>query len=235
MSNINLYSLGGSLIAPSGLDNGDIIDTAYTNAFKEFAIRRFIDHGEKSVVVIGGGNPARKYLKNLAEIADATSVQKDLIGIAATRVNAQFLREVFGDRAEEEIIIDPTKAPKNFDKPVFVAAGWKPGWSTDYVAVLLAEKYGSDRVLNLSNISHVYAEDPNVNPDAERFDKLSWKDYRATMNPEWDPGSHHPFDPIASKEAHEKGLEVIVLGGKKLANVTKYLDGDRGFEGTIIS
>ena len=231
---INVISLGGSLIAPKELPEGEILDLDYANSFKSWALLRYLQYKEQSVVIVGGGDLARRYQQALASIAPVTTHQKDLIGISATHMNARFVQGVFNDDAEKDIITDPTNAPKSFYKPILVAGGWKPGSSTDYVAVLLAKKYGVKVLLNLSNISHVFSVDPKVDEDATRFDNLSWDEYIEMIPPEWSPGAHFPFDPVASREAKKSNLEVVVCDGKKFDNLSKYLNDERGFEGTII-
>lgn len=51
---------------------------------------------------------------------------------------------------------------------------------------------------------------------------------------EWIPGRNIPFDPIASCEAQNSGLEVVILNGKDLNNLRNYLD-NKPFKGTIIN
>ena len=46
--------------------------------------------------------------------------------------------------------------------PVAIAAGWKPGWSTDYCAVTLSQDYGINQVINLTNVDQVYDKDPKT-------------------------------------------------------------------------
>jgi uridylate kinase len=43
-----------------------------------------------------------------------------------------------------------------------------------------------------------------------------------------------PFDPIASKHAQEIGLKVIIAEGKNIENLSRILNGEEGFEGTLI-
>jgi uridylate kinase len=92
----------------------------------------------------------------------ATRDDKDWLGISVTKVNALFLKMIFGTLAYDEIIVDPNIIPTT-DKPIVIGAGWKPGWSTDYVSVVLAEVLGAKHVANLSNIDFVYETDPRNN------------------------------------------------------------------------
>ena len=101
-------------------------------------------------------------------------------------------------------------------------------------AVLLAERFEADTVVNLSNIEKVYTDDPRKNPDAKPIDNISWSDFRKMVGDEWVPGKNCPFDPIASKKAQELGLKVICAGGKNIGNIKAVLDG-KNYIGTTIS
>ena len=150
----------------------------------------------------------------------------------ATRLNAQLVKAIFGDLCKEDVVTNPTQA-NEFTGKILLAAGWKPGFSTDNDAVLLAEKFSADTVVNLSNIEKVYTDDPRKNPDAKPIDSISWADFCAMVGDEWEPGKNCPFDPIASKKAREMGLKVICAGGKNIENIRKILD-EKDFVGTII-
>jgi uridylate kinase len=127
---------------------------------------------------------------------------------------------------------DPTEKI-DFKKKILLAAGWKPGCSTDYDAVLLAENFGIKKLVNLTNIDYVYDKDPRKFKDAKKIEKISWKDFIKIVGDKWDPGLNAPFDPIASKESEKIGLEVAIINGKNLNNFEKYLN-DEQFIGTII-
>lgn len=113
------------------------------------------------------------------------------------------------------------------------ALGWKPGFSTDYIAVLLAEHFGAQRIINISNIEKVYSSDPALDPDARPLDRISWAEYQALIGTEWTPGRNLPFDPVASKRAAELGMEVLLVSGKDMANITMVLEGGEFFGSRI--
>jgi Uridylate kinase len=156
----------------------------------------------------------------------------DWLGIHSSRLNAHLVRTIFRDIAHPHIV-------KNFDiirkaeESVVVAAGWKPGWSTDYDAVLLCEDYGVDEVINLSNVTEVYDKDPKKFDDAKPISKISWADFRKIVGDEWSPGLNAPFDPIAAKKAQELGVKVVIMSGHNFDNIEKYFR-DEEFVGTVI-
>jgi uridylate kinase len=113
-----------------------------------------------------------------------------------------------------------------------VGAGWKPGWSTDYDAVLICKDYGVKTIVNLSNINKVYDKDPKIFKEAKPIDRISWDDFRKIVGNKWVPGMNIPFDPIAALKAQGLGLKVVLIG-RDFENIRKYFDGEE-FIGTII-
>jgi uridylate kinase len=193
----------------------------------------FVEEGRRFILVTGGGAPARRYQRAYRDISGETdSEAQDWIGVAATRLNAQLLRGVFAAVCPDPIVTDPT-AEIPFEGRVLVGAGWKPGFSTDYDAVLLAERFGADTVINLSNIEKVYTADPRIDADAIPLDRVSWGEFRRLVGEDWVPGSNLPFDPIATRHAAKIGLRVIAAGGKNMENLSRILAGE-DFVGTTI-
>lgn len=227
--NTCVISLGGSLIVP------DNIDWEYLKQFKT-VIEDEVRNGWNFLIITGGGKTARKYIAAASEIdASVTSDDKDWIGIHATRLNAHFMRTIFRDIAHPVINTNPHDLEAFHDShhPILIAAGWRPGCSTDFDAVLLAKYLGIPKLVNFSNIDYVYRKDPREFPDAEKIPNISWKDFRKIVGDSWEPGLNAPFDPVASKLAQQICLEVAIVNGKKLDNFQKYLRGEE-FEGTII-
>lgn len=223
---INIISLGGSLIIPED------IDIEFLNAFRNLILRE-VEKGKKFVIITGGGKICRKYQDAGKKIKDLSADELDWLGIYSTRFNAEFVKLLFGELAEVGMIVDPTE-PIVFSKSIVVGGGWKPGWSTDYVAVMLGKQLSANKILNLSNIDFAYDKDPNKFPDAKKIEQISWAEYRALIPEEWNPGLSTPFDPIASKLAEEHNIEVSILNGKNISNLEKCLNGEE-FIGTKIS
>lgn len=221
-----ILSLGGSLIVP------DEIDVEYLKSFRKL-ILKYTKLGYKFIICCGGGKTARKYMNASKEIfPNAKDVDMDWVGISATRLNGELLRTLFSDIAKSEVLYFPN-IHINQDKSVMIAAGWYPGRSTDFDAVILAETFESERIINLSNIDVVYDKDPRKYKNAKPIKKMSWNAYRKISGSKWSPGLNLPFDPIAAKEAQKHGLEVVVLNGKNLKNFEDCLTG-KEFKGTTI-
>ncbi|MDR1627088.1 MAG: UMP kinase [Spirochaetia bacterium] len=225
---MKVISLGGSIVAPDG------VDAAYLKEFRA-CVRDYLaeDAGRRLVLVIGGGGPARRYQGVYREISEnPESDVQDWIGIAATRLNGELVRGLFSKECPDALVTDPQEAV--FTGRVLVAAGWKPGFSSDYDAVFLADRFGADTVVNLSNISRVYTADPRLDPAAKPLDRLGWAEFRGIVGDEWTPGKNAPFDPIAAKKAAELKMTVVVAAGKDLGNIASLLRG-KPFFGTTIT
>ena len=188
MENIKVISLGGSIVAP------DRVDVDFLKNFYNEIINYLEKDAERKLIfVTGGGGPARAYQSAYREISNKTdSSLQDWIGIAATRLNGQLIKGIFGELCGNDVVTDPS-APGEFKGRVMVAAGWKPGWSTDFDAVVLAERFGADTVINLSNISKVYSADPKTDPDAVPLDSMSWDDLKKLVGDEWVPRQECPL------------------------------------------
>lgn len=221
-----VMSIGGSLLVPEGGPNVEFLKQL------DLFVRKMVKRGRKLVLVTGGGRTARNYIEAASEIHKITDEDLDWLGIHSTRLNAQLLRTFLRDIANPRVFKNPNSAPKEMTYAVQIAAGWKPGWSTDYVATRLAKRLGAELVINMSNIDHVYDEDPRKNKNAKSYDKISWKDYRAMVGDVWSPGLSAPFDPIASKFCHKNNIRVAIVSGD-LTNTANIMS-KRRFVGTII-
>lgn len=191
-----------------------------------------IKKGRRFIIVCGGGATARNYQSAVKSVSELVSEDVDWIGIHTTRLNAHFMRTIFRQWANPIVIKNPTKKIK-WDEAILIGAGWKPGCSTDYDAVLIAKTYGAKEIINLSNIEYVYDSDPKENPKAKKLTKILWKDFRKIVGDKWIPGANLPFDPIASKEAEKQKMKVIVMSGANIIEVKKAIEGKK-FKGTVI-
>ncbi len=225
-----VLSLGGSLVVPNGG-----IDTQFLSDFNTFIRNQVSSKKRRFFIVVGGGATTRQY-QEAARVVGKQKIEDvdlDWLGIHATRLNAQMVRTIFQDIADPRVIKHYEIILK-IEAPVAIAAGWKPGWSTDYCAITLCQDYGIKFAINLTNVDQVYDKDPKKFPDAKPLVNVSWKKYRAMAGDKWIPGMNLPFDPIASKLADELGVMVKILNGKNLDNLARALD-DKSFVGTTIA
>jgi uridylate kinase len=222
-----VVSVGGSLIVPNELDSD------FLSNFRDLILKK-IGENLSFFIITGGGRTARRYQEAAHAVrGDLEREDLDWLGIHSTRLNAHLFRTLFSEHAQARIVKNPTRRVSD-QSDIVIGAGWKPGWSTDYCAVLAAKQLGAKKMVNLSNIDYVYDKDPKKNPDAQKIEKISWREFRTLIPSEWDPGLSSPFDPVAAKEAEHLKLEVAVINGHKLEEFDKYLSGE-SFVGTIIS
>jgi len=140
------------------------------------------------------------------------------------------MRAIFHRQAHPNIVKNPNARPR-FREPILIAAGWKPGWSTDYDA--LARGLGATTVINLSDLDYVYSADPRKDRTAKPMKRIDWKAFRKLVGNKWDPGLNAPFDPVASELAARIGLTVKMIRGRSVKDVERAIAGEP-FKGTLI-
>jgi uridylate kinase len=222
-----VISVGGSLIVPQE------IDTAFLASFKSL-IEEEIAAGRRFIVIAGGGRTARKYQDAVRTISELAPEDIDWIGIHATRLNGHLLRTTFREVAYPTMITNPDEildVPE--ETPLIIAAGYRPGASTDLRAVQIARHRGAQKLVNLSNIDYIYTGDPKTDQSAKAIPDITWKDFRNMIPADWDPGLSSPFDPVAARTAEAYRLEVAIINGGKLDELRKYLRSEP-FVGTKI-
>ena len=220
-----VVALGGSIVYPDG------IDAAFLKRFKRF-VAPFLKHGTKLILVIGGGKLARHFQDAAGKVTNVTDEDKDWIGIHSTRLNAHLLRTVFREVADP-VIVDSRDKVRRPRRPITIAAGWRPGWSTDYVAVRIAADLGARETVIAGKPSHVFNKDHAKFPDAKPISALGWKDYRKLIPRKWKPGLHAPVDPVGAALAARTGIAAIIVDGRNLPNFRNLLN-RKEFQGTII-
>lgn len=221
-----VMSVGGSIIVP------DEIDVAFLKQFKKL-ILDFTKNGNRVILVCGGGKTCRKYQAAASEITKLSHTELDWLGIAATRLNAHFIKTIFGSLASEVIENDPGKAIKT-SKKIIISCGWDPGHSTDWDSVMIGKYMKADAVINLFDLDYVYDKNPKQFKDAIPIKEISWQKFRKEIvGYKWVPGKNVPFDPIAAGIAEEHNIEVVIMNGKNLGNLKNFLDGKK-FKGTVV-
>ena len=222
-----VISLGGSLIVPGKID---------VNFLKKFSwlIKSQIKTGKRFVLITGGGKVCRDYqnaAKQINPTISATDI--DWIGTKSTQLNAVLVSKLFGQKAQIQEHYNPYLKSTSRAK-VIVSAGFKPGHSTDFDAIIIAKTHGAKTVINLSNIDFAYTKDPKKFKDAKKITEISWQKFKKIVGDKWVPGLNAPFDPMASKLAQHNKITVIIANGKNLKNLTSILN-DKKFKGTVIS
>lgn len=221
-----VLDLGGSVVNPGTLNE------AFLSLFQKF-ISDYVARGKSFGIVVGGGYIARTYQDFLRQQGNISDDDLDWIGIKATKINAEFVRIILARWAYPRVLESPEESIEGGEAGVLVFSGWKPGWSTDYVAVLVAKRFSCRAIISMSNTKGVYAVEDDVVQDGQLLPRLSWDEYEKMAGSQWVPGMKVPFDPVATKEAKAQGLCVVALLGEDLENIRNYLEGKECI-GTII-
>jgi len=219
-----VISLGGSLVVP------DNIDVEFLKNFKKVISKYSKKYN--FVILVGGGKVCRNYLKAFSEFG-MKDVDREWLGIKITRLNAEVVKQVFLKNSYNKVFENPKERIKT-NKEIIVGAGWKPGWSTDYVSVLTAKTYGVKTIINLTNIDYVYNRNPKEFSDAKPFENIDWKDFQKIVGTKWTPGLSAPFDPRASLVAGKSKMKVAIINGKNLERLEDFLN-NKQFIGTTIN
>ncbi|MDO5476232.1 MAG: UMP kinase [Eubacteriales bacterium] len=198
-------------------------------------VRELHDAGHQIGVVTGGGNIWRGRTGD--EIA---RVKSDQIGMLATVMNCLYVSEIFrGAGLDTEVMTpfacgtfteqfsrDRALRCMNEGKVVFFAGGTgHPYFSTDTGIVLRAVEVDADMILMAKNVDGVYDSDPAKNPDAKRFDHLTYEEVVER--------NLQAVDMTSSVLARENGMEMRVFALQAEKSIVRAASGD--FEGTTIT
>ena len=234
-----VISLGGSLICPSDKAGEKKIDTQFLRTFVSLIKTQLSKERQKRIIIItGGGAYCRAYNAAFNKITlqkktARRTVAEDYIGIAMTKVNAKLVQCLLAAAnipIVPALLNDPTRRIEWKRARVAVGAGYLPGHSTDYDAVLAAIANKGSAIINLTNIDYVYTHDPRKDEgkhkrkDAQPLKNLTWKEYKKVLEiKKWSSGLHTPFDPLASALAEKKKLTVFIVNGQKKRNLASAL------------
>lgn len=225
-----VISLGGSLIVPNGG-----IDTEFLSKLNYFIREQLAKNQNRQFFLVSGGGAIARHYRDAGRSVvghELTRDDLDWLGIHATKLNAHLVRTIFRDIAHP-YVLKHYEIIRKVSEPVVVAAGWKPGWSTDFCATMVCEDYNVQIIVNMTNIGMVYDKDPKKNGDAKPIKNITWTEFRKIVGEEWIPGMNVPFDPIATQKAQELGLKVVILKGNDFENLERFFE-SKEFVGTVI-
>jgi len=208
----------------------DKINVPYLKAFRKLILKHC--RNKQFIIVTGGGKTCRNYIKAANKIHKINQEDQDWLGIHATRLNAHLVRTIFKEQAFSRIIKDPRETVLT-SKSIIIAAGWKPGCTTDYDAVLLAKQNKATTVINITNTPYLYDKDPNKYKNAKIIKKTDWKHMKKLVGTQHRPGINAPFGPKATGLASTLGLTLVLIG-PSLAELDKFLK-HKTFKGSIVS
>lgn len=205
---------------------------------KQYAreIKRVKDLGVEIAIVIGGGNIFRGVQ---AEGAGIDRVQGDYMGMLATVINGMALQSVLENNGmytrmmsgiKMEQVCEPfirRRAIRHLEKDrivIFGAGIGNPYFTTDSTASLRAIEIEADVVLKGTRVDGVYTADPEKDPEATRFSKVSFQEvYEKGLN---------VMDMTAFTLCQENNLPIIVFDMNKEGNLYNLIKGEE--VGTLI-
>lgn len=201
-------------------------------------IQKVKEQGVEVAIVIGGGNIYRGVQ---AEKSGIDRVQGDYMGMLATVINAMAIQSTLEKHGmytrlmsgiKMEAVCEPfirRRAVRHLEKGrivIFGAGIGNPYFTTDSTASLRAIEIEADVVLKGTRVDGVYTADPEKDPNAERFDKLSFEEVIKK--------GYNIMDMTAFTLCHENNVPIIVFDMNKPGNLEKLLKGDQQV-GTLIS
>jgi uridylate kinase len=151
-------------------------------------IKLAADYGTQIAIVIGGGN----IFRGLAASANGMDrVAADYSGMLATIMNALSLQDALKkvnieSRVQSALHVNevcepyiPQKANRHLDKGrvvIFAGGTGNPFFTTDTTAALRAAEINADVIFKATQVDGVYDDDPKKNPNAVKYESLSYMD-----------------------------------------------------------
>ena len=221
-----LLKLSGEFLAG---DLGYGIDPKVVDDLAE-QIGEIVEGGVQVAIVVGGGN----IFRGLSGSADGMDrAQADYIGMLATVMNALALQDSFErhgvfSRVQSAITMQEVcepyirrRAERHLEKGrvVILAAGTgNPYFTTDTTAALRACELNVDCLMKATKVDGVYDSDPKKNPDAKRFETIT---YMEVLEREL-----HVMDATATSLCMDNNMPMIVFDVSVRGNIARALKGE---------
>lgn len=195
------------------------------------AVKSCAEMGVQVGIVVGGGNFWRGVKDGAGRVE---RVSADRMGMLATAMNCLAVADVFkqlGADARVMTAVDIQGVGERYDtkKAIEYLEGGKivlfgcgtglPFFSTDTAAVLRAAEIHADAILLAKNIDGVYSDDPRKDPNAEKFDSISYDEVL----------SRHlaVMDTTATSLAMDNSIPVVVFALAEPENILRVLAGEK--------
>ena len=192
-------------------------------------IKEMTELGVQVAVVVGGGNFWRgKYGYNMEKTTS------DYMGMLATTINALALQESLESKGiysrvqtaiEMREIAEPyikRKALKHLERGrivIFSCGTGNPYFTTDTTAALRAAEIEADVILVAKTIDGVYSADPKVDPNAIKYDKITYLDI---LNKDL-----KVMDSTATSLCRDNNIPLLVFGINEPENILKAVMGEK--------
>lgn len=203
------------------------LDTARIETYA-LLFRRLHHKGHEILVVTGGGEDARKYIR-AARALGADEAYCDQIGIEISRLNARLFISKLGGEAYPEPPTNIHELTKTLATgKIVVMGGLTPGHSTDAVAAIAAELMHAEVLIRTTDVSGVYTGDPKKDPKVKRMNVITPDNLlKMVLSGEYWAGSYELLDPVAVKIIARSKIPTWIIDGRKPANIEKIVLGKR--------
>ena len=213
------------------------IDTEVARSVAQ-QVRAIYDLGVETAIVVGGGNIFRGVSKSAGNM-DRSSA--DYIGMLATVMNAVVLQDAcekvgIFTRVMSAIDIPQLAEPfirrramRHLEKKrvvIFAAGTGNPFFTTDSAAALRALEIKANIILKGTKVDGIYTADPVTNPDATRFDEISYQEVLEKQLKIMDASS--------ISLCMDNDLPIMIFNMKKSGNIVRAVKGDLTI-GTLVS
>ena len=220
-----LIKLSGEALAG---DNGFGIDQdAVANVVGQ--IKEVVAQGVQVGIVVGGGNFWRG-----RQGTDMDRTTADHMGMLATVINALALQDALekqGVQTRVQTALTITrvaepyilrKAIRHFEKGrvvIFACGTGNPYFSTDTGAALRAAEIQADELMMAKNIDGIYDSDPKKNPDAKKYDDITYIDYLKE--------GLSAMDTTAVSLCMDNGINIVAFGLNEKDSIIRVLNGEK--------
>ncbi len=186
-------------------------------------------YGKVSLAVVAGGSEmARRYIEAVSRVGGSKYMQ-DYAGILVTRLHALLTISALGELAYPKVVESYEEAAvANATGRIPVSGGIHPGYSTDTVAAIMAERLGFDTLVKMTGVDGIYEDDPRINPSARKMEELSYDELeRMVMGKSYDPGRYELLDVTSIKILRRSSIRTIILSADDPGALVRLLEGRR--------
>lgn len=188
--------------------------------------------GPQVAIVVGAGNFLRG--ENFSQTSQIPRNTADYMGMLATIINACALQETLERLGQETRVLSAIEVPalcegfirrraiRHLERSrVAILAGGtgNPFFTTDTCAALRASELDADLLIKATKVNGVYSDDPEKNPDAKFFERLSYDEVLTKKL--------RIMDHAAISLCRDNNIPIIVLNIFEKGNITKALSGEK--------
>lgn len=199
-------------------------------------VKEVADLGVQIAIVVGGGNIFRGVSTQAGSMDRATA---DYMGMMATVMNALALKDAFeslGAKARVQSALSMQQIAETYARPkaiqyleegkivIFAGGTGNPFFTTDTAAALRGAEMACEVMLKATNVDGVYTADPKKNPEATRYQAVTFDEALQKRL--------KVMDTTAFTLCQERNLNIVVFGITKEGALKRVIMGED--EGTLV-